>query len=605
MTDTTSANDAALRVGTPEIDIESIRAKYAAERDRRIRPDGNAQYNRLTGELAEYAADPYTPLIEREPVSDVVDVLIIGAGIGGLTTAARLRASGLQSVRLMDQAGDFGGTWYWNRYPGIKCDIESHVYMPLLEETGTVPSWRYAPGEEIRRHLVALAERYDLYRDALLHTRAVKATWTDGRWNIETDRGDAFSAKYIVVSAGGVNTPKFPGIEGIDKFQGRMFHTSRWDYSYTGGDQFGGLTGLTDKRVAVVGTGATGVQVIPEIAKYAQHLYVFQRTPALVAPRDNRPTTEDWIADRGPGWQHRRMENFLQITSGGTPETDMVDDEWTRKAKFLNKQNTGTWSGDLNDPEQELHEEIEDALAMDAIRARVDDIVTDPATAELLKPWFRYFCKRPTFSDLYLPAFNRDNVTLVDTANFGGVSRITENSIVVGDNEYPVDLIVFATGFEVGTSSLMTGEFDVVGRGGKRFLEAWQYGPRTLHGYLTAGFPNLFHLGVIHSANNINFSHMLQIHAEHVADVIGRIETAGAGGVEPTPEMEDQWAAEIEATARNLHDYHATCTPGYFNAEGKPMNGGITYGPGPIVFREALSHWRETSLDDAVFAPES
>jgi cation diffusion facilitator CzcD-associated flavoprotein CzcO len=380
-----------------------------------------------------------------------------------------------------------------------------------------------------------------------------------------------------------------------------MFHTSRWDYEYTGGDHSGGLHGLTDKSVAVVGTGATGVQVIPALAEYAKELFVFQRTPALVAPRDNRRTDKGWVKDDAPGWQRRRMENFLQITSGAKPEIDLIDDEWTRKAAFLNKQNTGTWEGDLSDPDAELAEEIADAVAMEAIRARVDDIVEDTATAEALKPWFRYFCKRPTFSDLYLPAFNRPNVTLVDTAEHGGVSRITNSGLVVGEKEYPVDLIVFATGFEVGSSSLMTGALNVVGRDGRSFLEAWANGPRTLHGYMTAGFPNLFHMSVIHTANNINFSHMLQIHAEHISNVILSAREAGAAGVEPTSAMQDAWQREIEKTARNLHDFHLACTPGYFNAEGQPTAAAITYGPGPIVLRDVLARWRRESLTDALF----
>lgn len=583
------------------VDIEALRVRYARERDRRIRTEGIGQYKRLTGEFAEYSQDPYIPRADRDVRTDSVDVLVVGAGIGGLTTAIRLRKAGIESVRVVDQAGDFGGTWYWNRYPGVRCDIESHVYMPFLEETETFPTWRYATGQEIREHLSALARKYDLYRDALFHTRVVGAGWSGTGWSVTTDRGDAFTASYIVVSSGGVNSPKFPGIPGIEEFSGRMFHTSRWDYAYTGGDQGGGLDGLRDKSVAVVGTGATGVQVIPEVAACAKELFVFQRTPALVAPRDNKPTGRDWIRDDRPGWQQRRMENFLQITSGGHPEVDLIDDEWTRKASFLNKQNTGTWDSDLSDPDSEEAEELADALAMESIRARVDEIVTDPETAELLKPWFRYFCKRPTFSDLYLPAFNRPNVTLVDTADHGGVSRITERGLVVGDQEYPVDLIIFATGFEVGSSSLLTGELSVVGRDGRTYLESWAHGPRTLHGYMTAGFPNLFHIGVLHTANNINFSHMLQIHAEHIAAVIAAVRADGAVGLEPDTAMEDAWSEEIARSGRNLAEFHSACTPGYFNGEGQPTPIPMTYGPGPVVLRELLARWRAESLSALEF----
>ncbi|KHL05266.1 flavin-containing monooxygenase, partial [Sinomonas humi] len=383
---------------------------------------------------------PYTPRQERAAKSDRVEVLIVGGGFGGLLTGARLREAGFDSIRMTEEGGDFGGTWYWNRYPGIHCDIESSVYMPLLEEVRTVPSRRYAPGEEIRRHAAAIAERFRLYDDVLFHTRVTALRWDedDAEWQVCTDRGDRIRARYVVVSSGTLSQPKLPAIPGVESFRRHTFHTSRWDYGYTGGDQAGGLTGLADKRVAVVGTGATGIQVIPHVGRDAEHLYVFQRTPSTVDVRDNRDLPRNWTSNLPQGWQRERMENFLAVTAGEDTETDLVADGWTSTARLQRKMLSGRTDDTLDPGEREMLDEIADARKMNEIRARVDATLDDPATAELLKPWYRYMCKRPTFSDHYLQTFNRPNVTLIDTADTGGITAMTETAVVVGDAEYEV-----------------------------------------------------------------------------------------------------------------------------------------------------------------------
>ncbi|MEV0895318.1 NAD(P)/FAD-dependent oxidoreductase [Actinoplanes sp. NPDC049802] len=570
-------------------DIEMLRAKYRAERDRRIRPEGGGQYRPVTGEFGYYAKDPYTERIERDPVSGRVEATVIGGGFGGLLTGARLRQAGLRDIRMIDEAGDFGGTWYWNRYPGIHCDIEATVYMPLLEEVGYVPKWRYAPGEEIRQHAVAIGKRFDLYQDTLFHTRVTSLAWDDDatEWTVTTDRGDEFRSRYVVISSGLLTQPKLPGILGIETFRGHTFHTSRWDYGYTGGDQTGGLEKLADKRVAVIGTGATGIQVIPHLASDAGHLFVFQRTPSTVDVRDNRPTDPQWAASLRPGWQRERMDNFLTIVSGGHADVDLIDDRWTATAKLQRTFLSGTRSA-LTDEELELA----DAATMDGIRARVDEVVTDPAVAELLKPWYRYMCKRPTFSDHYLQAFNRPNVTLVDTADHGGVTAMTETSIVVGNQAYEVDCVIFATGFEVGISGVLSGTLRVTGRGGRDIFEHWATGFRTLHGFYSHGFPNLFQLGPIHNANAVNFVHILQEQATHIAAVVAEARERGARRIEPTLEAEDEWAATIDRDAHHSYEFQAECTPGYYNNEGKPMPVSFSFGPGPVVFHETLRGWR-------------
>jgi len=582
--------------------LEAARAKYRAERDRRARPDAATQYRRAAGEFGYYAKDPYTERTEREPKTDRVEALVIGAGFGGLLTASRLREAGVDSLRLMDEAGDVGGTWYWNRYPGVRCDIESSVYLPLLEEVGGMPSERYAPGEEIRRHAVAIAEQYGLYRDTLFQTRATALTWDEEaeEWLVETDRGDRFRARFVVTSSGTLTQPKLPGIPGIETFRGHTFHTSRWDYGYTGGTPDGGLTGLADKRVAVVGTGATGLQVIPHVGEDAQELIVFQRTPSTVDVRDNRPTDPEWAASLRPGWQRERMENFLAVLAGEPVDESLVQDGWTKTVELQRQILSGAVDTSLPPEERELRDELADLDTMDRLRARVDSVVEDPATAEALKPWYRYMCKRPGFSDTYLPTFNRPNVRLVDTADTGGITRMTETEVVVGDTAYEVDCVIFATGFEVGISGVMSGTLPVVGRGGRTLLEAWGRGPRTLHGFSSHGFPNLFHLSGIQNANSVNFAHILLEQAEHIAAVIARGREAGARYLEPSVEAEEAWVRTVHETAADTRAFQAECTPGYYNGEGTRSIGGASYSPGPIAFHRLLREWREGGMDDVL-----
>ncbi|TDX78955.1 cation diffusion facilitator CzcD-associated flavoprotein CzcO [Rathayibacter sp. PhB151] len=582
--------------------LEAARERYRTERDRRARPDAASQYRRAAGKFGYYAKDPYTERVEREPVTDRVEALVIGAGFGGLLTASRLREAGVDSLRLMDEAGDVGGTWYWNRYPGVRCDVESSVYLPLLEEVGTIPSERYAPGEEIRRHAVAIAEHYGLYRDTLFQTRATALTWDQDaeEWFVETDRGDAFRTRFVVTSSGTLTQPKLPGIPGIETFRGHTFHTSRWDYGYTGGTPDGGLTGLADKRVAVVGTGATGLQVIPHVGADARELIVFQRTPSTVDVRDNRPTDPAWVASLRPGWQRERMENFLAVLAGEPVDESLVQDGWTKTVELQRQILSGAVDTSLTVEERERRDELADLDTMDRLRARVDATVEDPATAAALKPWYRYMCKRPGFSDTYLPTFNRPNVHLVDTADTGGITRMTETEVVVGDTAYEVDCVVFATGFEVGISGVLSGTLPVVGRDGRTLLEAWARGPRTLHGFSTHGFPNLFHLSGIQNANSVNFAHILLEQAEHIAAVIARGREVGARYLEPSAEAEEAWVRTIQETAADTRAFQAECTPGYYNGEGTRSIGGASYSPGPIAFHRLLRAWREDGMGDVL-----
>ncbi|GAB3975632.1 NAD(P)/FAD-dependent oxidoreductase [Actinoallomurus acanthiterrae] len=600
----------ASRSTDPDLDFDpdALRTKYRAERDRRIRPDGNAQYRGTGGEFGYYAEDPYAdPTYTREPLHDRVEALIVGGGFGGLLAAARLRQAGVESIRVIDEGGDFGGTWYWNRYPGIHCDIESYIYLPLLEEVGYVPRWRYAPGEEIRQHAQAIARHFSLYDDACFQTRATELRWDDAEseWTVSTDRGDRMRARYVIVATGTLSQAKLPGIRGIETFQGHTFHTSRWDYGYTGGDANGGLHKLADKRVALIGTGATAIQVVPHLGRDAKHLYVFQRTPSSVDVRDNGPTDPDWAGSLKPGWQRQRMENFLKVVTGIRTDEDLVSDAWTSSARLQEKLVPTNAYADVPAEERERAYELADFQKMNEIRARVDAIVQHPDTAEKLKPWYRYMCKRPTFSDDYLQTFNRPDVTLVDTADTHGVERITENAVVVGDRAYEVDCIIFATGFEAGISGILSGRLPVYGRHGVHLFQAWSQGPRTLHGFYTHGFPNLFQLGPTQSATAVNFVHVLDEQATHVAEVVAQARARRARYVEPSPEAQDDWLATLRKNAPDLYKFQAECTPGYYNNEGMPRERREAYADGPVAFHELLRRWRaDGGMDEVLVAEE-
>jgi cation diffusion facilitator CzcD-associated flavoprotein CzcO len=436
-------------------DVDALRQKYAAERARRIRPDGITQYVEIAGEFARFGEDPWVDgKFAREPLHDQVDVAIVGAGFGGLLTGARLRQLGVESVRLIDRAADVGGTWYWNRYPGIACDVESYVYMPLLEELGYVPTEKYAKGAEIFAHCQRIAEHYDLYRDACLQTNVHEIRWDadSSRWIIRTNRGDEMRARFVSMANGYQAKPKLPGVPGISAFRGKTFHTSRWDYDYTGAK----LEKLAGKRVGIIGTGATAIQCVPHLAAAAQQLYVFQRTPSSVDVRANQPTDLQWASTLPPGWQRQRIQNFQILTTGGQASDDLVADAWTSITRKLPvMRHDGDDVERSADPEQRSRDiEIADFAKMEEIRARVDDIVVDRATAEALKPWYGYFCKRPCFHDEYLHTFNRDNVALVETRG-RGVERITDSGVIVDGAAYDLDCLIFATGFEVGGHRLL------------------------------------------------------------------------------------------------------------------------------------------------------
>jgi len=580
-------------------DVDALRNKYRAERDKRLNSSGIGQYQKIQGEFASVAEDPYIETsLEREPLTDEVDVVIIGGGFGGLLAGAQLRKQGVKDIRVIEKGGDFGGTWYWNRYPGAQCDVESYVYLPLLEEMGYMPTEKYSHGPEILNHAKAIGRQFDLYDNACFQTQVMDLRWDEkvSRWIIYTNRDDQIKARFIVLSNGPLNTPKLPGIEGISDFKGEIFHTSRWDYDYTGGDSTGNLTKLKDKKIGIIGTGATAVQCIPHLGKWSKELYVFQRTPSSIDVRNNRPTDEDWVETLEPGWQKRRMENFTAVVSGLGAEEDLVADGWTDIFRNVLRVTPAEGQPKLTMEEMEAAIEIADFQKMEQVRGRVNTIVSDEATAEGLKPYYRQFCKRPCFHDEYLQTYERPNVTLVNTDG-QGVECITEDSVVALGEAYELDCIVFATGFEVGTNYTSQCGYEVTGSNNVKLSEKWANGFRTFHGMHSRGFPNCMFMGFTQGALTANVPHTLLEQATHLAYIIRHSLEEGHTKVEASEQAEEQWVATINSMSFLGDKFFKECTPGYYNNEGQQGSGNGflqgQYGAGPTAFFKLLEDWRE------------
>lgn len=597
------------RVTLTDDERAALHARYRQERDKRLRPDGVDQYLAPTGRFARLEEDPYTPRTEREPRTDHTTFAFLGGGFAGLCVAARLSEAGLHDVRIIEAGGDFGGVWYWNRYPGAMCDTASLVYLPLLEETGYRPTMKYVPGREIREHAVRIAEHYDLYRNAVFSTKVTRLTWDDVacHWIIETDRGDRMTAKYVATGTGPLNRPKFPGIEGIDAFAGHSFHTSRWDYAYTGGSDDGSpMTGLADKRVGVIGTGATAIQCVPPLARDAMELFVFQRTPSAIGERNNQPIKPAWYATLQPGWQKEWLLNFATLQSGGFADEDLVHDGWTDIAQRIRDRMVENLdgSGEIT-PEAFLKAyQDSDDERMEEIRHRVDALVRDRATAQSLRAWYRQFCKRPCFHDEYLQSFNAQSVHLVDTDG-KGVDRLDETGAWANGTHYDLDCIVYASGFEFNTDYTRRSGFEIIGQDGVKLSDRWSDGMQTFQGMHVRGFPNLFIVGFAQAANlAANVTSNYTEAGITVAAVVRHAEDIGARRVETSIDAEQAWVAAIEAAPDSFVG-GPDCTPGYYNNEGRPegrrhkLNMG-GYPLGPVPFFEYIDQWRSSGSFDGL-----
>jgi cation diffusion facilitator CzcD-associated flavoprotein CzcO len=534
------------RAGPPQAYYEDIKEKFAEARDLRLkyRPQGAAQYTSdLSGALSKYAIDPHVDTDEpRAPIDDTVECLFIGGGFSALLTAARLRERGVESIRIVERGADVGGTWYWNRYPGAACDVPSYDYLPLLDEMDYVPSRLYAKGPEIFAHCQAIARRYDLYGLAVFRTTVISTVWDDEEklWTLRTDRGDRMKARFVICANGTLSKPKLSKIAGMETFKGHSFHSSRWDYAYTGED----LSNLSDKVVGIIGTGASAVQAIPRLAKAAKALYVFQRTPSSIDFRNDRPTDPEWVAKLRPGWQQARRQKHIKGREGDA----------AKKAELAA----------LSREEKIQRQENANIDHMMRIHRRIEEVVEDPATAEALKPWYMFMCKRPCFDDEYLPAYNRPSVHLVDTQG-KGITEIAPEGPVFDGQTYPLDLLIYATGFEVQKTGIYN---EIRGRDGREINETYADGLRTLFGVHTHGYPNLFIMGGYQASFQFNLTFMLQTQGDHIAECIKHARDNGYAEIDVSPKTEEWWVQEVIAH-RGKTSRNADCTPGYYNFEGE------------------------------------
>ena len=466
--------------------------------------------------------------------------------------------------------------------------------MPLLDETGYVPTEKYASGVELLKHAEMLGRRYGMYERALFQTEVNGLEWDESicRWIAHTDRGDKIRARFAISAAGPLHRPKLPGVKGIDSFKGHSFHSSRWDYNYTGGDMSGNLHKLKDIKVGIIGTGATAVQIVPQLGNWAKQVYVFQRTPSSIDVRGNKATDPDWVQTLGDHWQKKRMDNFNTIVNGGQAEEDLVADGWTDIIRKLVPRPDP--SGKIDMAEMIKRRQLYDFEKMEQIRARVDSIVNDPTTAESLKPYYNQFCKRPCFHDEYLQTFNKPHVTLVDTKG-KGVDAITPTGVVANGQLHELDCLIYATGFELTTEWTHRSGFDIVGLGGQKISEKWFDGASTLHGWTTRDFPNCFFVQIVQAALTPNFIHITADQAAHFAYVISEAKRRGIRTLHPTQAAEDAWVATILELGGLRRDFNKECTPGYYNNEGKPSPRSArnaSYGAGALAFMAILEKWR-------------
>lgn len=582
-------------------DRSDLRERYEAERLKRLRPEGNEQYLEIAGDLAGFASDPYTDRVEREPQRLSTNFVFIGGGFSGLLMGSQLVEAGLDEFLIIEKGGDFGGTWYWNRYPGAQCDTAAMIYLPLLEETGYLPTEKYTHAPEILEHSRRIGHHFGLYERALFGTEVTSAEWdeTASQWLVRTDRGDEISTRFLGMGTGPLHRPKLPGVEGIESFAGHSFHTSRWDYHYTGGDPAGSpLTKLENKRVGLIGTGATSVQCVPHLGASGAEVYVFQRTPSSIDVRNNHPLSDAELGELGPGWQREWMMNFTTLQTGGFADVDLVKDGWTDIAQRIRDRVVQELGQEFTPDVFRRAYESSDDEKMDEIRARIDAVVADPSTADALKPWYRQLCKRPCFHDQYLQTFNRPNMHLVDTDG-KGVDRIDSAGVWVGEDHFDLDCLIFATGFEVGTSYARRSGFELVGRDGLTLSEAWEDGMESLHGIHVHGFPNAFIVGINQGANLIsNVPHNLVEAARTVAAVVRRAADLEAASVEVSAEAQQAWIDQLLSAGPPIFGGEQ-CTPGYYNNEGGPIGRkqrlfASGYPAGPIPYFDYIERWRSS-----------
>jgi cyclohexanone monooxygenase len=470
-----------------------------------------------------------------------LDAVVVGAGFAGLYMLHRLRGLGL-STRVFEAGDDIGGTWYWNRYPGARCDVESLDYSySFSDELQQEWQWteRYASQPEILRYINHVAERFDLRRDIQGSTRVTSAAFDEAarRWMVETDRGDRVSARFCIMATGCLSTTQTPSFPGLESFQGRWYHTGRWPHE---GVDF------TGQRVAVVGTGSSAIQSIPIIAEQAAHLYVFQRTPNYSIPAHNAPLDRERErrvkADYGEFRRQARESRVGFVVERNDASALAVSPE--ERAREYDKRWQRGGLGFAATFADLLTSQAANDTAAEFFRAKIRAIVRDPAVADLLTPRdYPLGTKRLCVDTSYYATFNRDNVTLVDLRKTP-IEAITPGGLRTSEREYEVDRLVFAIGFDAMTGALLA--IDIRGRGGRTLREAWAAGPRTYLGLTVAGFPNLFLITGPGSPSVLsNMIVSIEQHVDWIADCLVHLKRHGHATLEATAEAEAQWVAHV------------------------------------------------------------
>jgi cyclohexanone monooxygenase len=471
----------------------------------------------------------------------MIDAVIVGAGFAGLYMLHRLRGLGL-SARVLEAADGIGGTWYWNRYPGARCDVESmdysYSFSPELEQEW---EWteRYASQPEILRYIEHVADRFDLRRDITLSTRVTSAVWDEGAaaWTVETDRGDRIAARFCIMATGCLSTPQRPAFKGLERFQGRWYHTGFWPHE---GVDF------TGQRVAVIGTGSSAIQSIPIIARQAAHLSVFQRTPNYSIPARNAPMDPGYQrAWKASYREHRRQARESRIgfvvERSDASALELSPEE--RRREYEQRWTRGGLGFSATFADLLTSQEANDTAA-EFFREKIRAIVRDPEAAEALVPRdYPLGTKRLCVDTDYYATFNRPNVTLVDIRK-SPIEEITARGLRTQHAEYAVDSLVFAIGFDAMTGALLA--IDIRGRGGAALRETWEAGPRTYLGLAVAGFPNLFTITGPGSPSVLsNMIVSIEQHVDWIADCMTHLRARGLRAIEATAEAEEAWVAHV------------------------------------------------------------
>ncbi|WP_409185909.1 flavin-containing monooxygenase [Amycolatopsis sp. VS8301801F10] len=510
-----------------------------------------------------------------------LDALIVGAGFSGMYLLHRLRGLGL-AARVYERGEDVGGTWYWNRYPGARCDIESvdysYSFSPELEQEWEW-SERYAAQPEILRYAGHVADRFDLRRDIQFGAQVLSAEFDEaaGRWHVRTDLGELIVARYVVLATGCLSAGNVPDLPGRDAFRGETYHTGDWPHD---GVDFAG------KRVGVLGTGSSAIQSIPLIAEQAAHTVVFQRTPNFSLPAHNRPLTPEFRAEVKRDYPRRR--EIARYNSGGVTRADpeigaleVTDEE--RREIYERQWRAGglNFASLFNDLRTDR---AANETAAEFIRGKIREIVEDARTAELLSPKdYPFGAKRPCVDTGYYATFNREDVQLVDLRT-EPIAEITPHGVRTAAAEYEVDCLVYATGFDAMTGAVNA--IDIRGRGGESLREAWAAGPRTYLGVGCAGFPNLFLIATVGSPSVLsNMMTSIEQHVDWVADCIGRLRAEGFDTIEATEEAQNEWVAHVNELAAGTLFLDAASWYLGANIPGKPRVF-MPYVGGVGVYRE-------------------